>query len=499
MSNEIKEEPKDKNPPQIIISDKPFPYNVRRWLPEIEIDKITPNLKHPHYLIRIAQYNVLCDSLLPTSTKIVEEDLVKLPHLSWENRSKKILSELKTLNADLISLIEFENDEKFIKELNSYGYEFAFKPRTGNHSEGCAIAWKSDKYELINLFSIGFNMNKDEKNISDIYNRDNIALIGIFKLVEIPNTIIIFATTHLVYNVKRGDVKLGQIYQLTNTLEEFRKKYEDELKNKVYIFLGTDLNSTPKSGVYKLLTTGELNCNQINKYSLSGQDQENLQYVDQPTKIRSFLFNRITSVYKEEKPKNPKFKNINNFKDYNNNSNESSLPSQENIRWFNDICRIKPIITENEINLDYKDKYLNNDYNLILKIPFIFKSAYANMTKNCLEYFNNKYNELPFKLIQNMDDIEINGLKIGKKEVEKTNSFVKGLTMENPFSYYSNDTVMSLDYIFYYAKSDDAKVVRILNCPDMFKVFFDIGYMPNDVYPSDHLSIAADIIIEGEK
>ena len=268
MSNEIKEEPKDKNPPQIIISDKPFPYNVRRWLPEIEIDKITPNLKHPHYLIRIVQYNVLCDSLLPTSTKIVEEDLVKLPHLSWENRSKKILSELKTLNADLISLIEFENDEKFIKELNSYGYEFAFKPRTGNHSEGCAIAWKSDKYELINLFSIGFNMNKDEKNISDIYNRDNIALIGIFKLVEIPNTIIIFATTHLVYNVKRGDVKLGQIYQLTNTLEEFRKKYEDELKNKVYIFLGTDLNSTPKSGVYKLLTTGELNCNQINKYSL---------------------------------------------------------------------------------------------------------------------------------------------------------------------------------------------------------------------------------------
>ena len=79
-----------------------------------------------------------------------------------------------------------------------------------------------------------------KKNISDIYNRDNIALIGIFKLVEIPNTIIIFATTHLVYNVKRGDVKLGQIYQLTNTLEEFRKKYEDELKNKFYIFLGTD-------------------------------------------------------------------------------------------------------------------------------------------------------------------------------------------------------------------------------------------------------------------
>ena len=33
----------------------------------------------------------------------------------------------------------------------------------------------------------------------------------------------------------------------------------------------------------------------------------------------------------------------------------------------------------------------------------------------------------------------------------------------------------------------------------MFKLFFDIGYMPNEIYPSDHLSIAADLIIGGEK
>ena len=71
--------------------------------------------------------------------------------------------------------------------------------------------------------------------------------------------------------------------------------------------------------------------------------------------------------------------------------------------------------------------------------------------------------------------------------------------MDNPFSYYSNDTVLSLDYIFYYSKNDDIKVVRTLNCPDMFKLFFDIGYMPNEIYPSDHLSIAADLIIGEEK
>ena len=519
MSNEVKEEPKEikeekneiknkpkeikeekkeikeKTKPQIILSDKPFPYNVRRWIPEIELDKIIQNLKHPHYHTRVVQYNILCDSLLPISTKIVEDDISKLPYLLWENRSKKILSELKNLNADLISLIEIEKDENFIKELNSYGYEFAFKPRTGKHSEGCAIAWKIEKYELIDLLSIAFNINKNENNISEIYNRDNIALIGIFKLINIPNSIILFACTHLIFNTRRGDIKLGQIYQLINSLEELRKKYEDELKNKVYIIIGSDLNCIPKSGVYKLLTTGELNCNQIDKTYVSGQDQENLQYVNPPTKIRAYLFSKITSIFKGEIQKNSKFKN--NYIDYKNNNN--GLPSQDNVKWFNEICRIKPVIKEHNISLDYDKNYKYKDFELILKIPLVFKSAYATMTKNCLEFLDNKYNELPFNMMKDTNKIEINGLKIGKEEIEKTKSFVKGLTLENPFSYYSNDTVMSLDYIFYYSKNDDIKVVRTLNIPDMFKLFFDIGYMPNEIYPSDHLSIAADLILGGEK
>ena len=496
MSNEIKEEQEGKTKPQIILSEKPFPYNIRKWIPEIDVEKIKSKLKHPNYLTRVVQYNILSDSLLPISTKIVEEDLVKLPHLSWENRSKKILSELKTLDADLIALTEFEKDESFIKELNSYGYEFAFKPRMGKHSEGCAIAWKFEKYELIDLLSINFNMNKTEKDKNDIFNRENIAIIGIFKIVGIPNSIILFSNTHLVFNVKRGDIKLGQIYQLTRALEELRKKYEDELKNKVYIILASDLNCIPKSGVYKLLTKGELNCNQVNKIIISGQDLENLQHVEQPTKIRSYLLTKITPIFKEEKPKKRLMNNF-NIKEYNNDNTEG-LPSHENVLWFNEICRIKPVIKDHIIDLEYDDKYIYNEFELILKLPFSFKSAYATMGRNFLEYFNDAYKELPFNLIDNLDEIEINGLKMGKKEIEKTKDFTKKLTLENPFSFYSNDTVMSLDYIFFYNKSDDIKVARILNCPDMYKLFFDIGYMPNDIFPSDHISIAADLILGGE-
>ena len=94
----------------------------------------------------------------------------------------------------------------------------------GDWAEGCAIAWKYEKYEMIDLLSIGFNMNKDGNNLNGVYSRDNIALIGIFKVKNKENTIILFSTTQLVFNVKRGDIKLGQCYQLVLALEELRKK-----------------------------------------------------------------------------------------------------------------------------------------------------------------------------------------------------------------------------------------------------------------------------------
>ena len=341
-------------------------------------------------------------------------------------------------------------------------------------------------------------MNKDGNNISEIYGRDNIALISILKVLEIPNTIILFATTHLLFNVKRGDIKLGQTYQLVNALEELRKKYEDELKNKVYTIFVSDLNCIPRSGVYKLLTTGSLDCNNINKIIVSGQDPDNLQYVNPPTKIISYLLKRITPIFKEEKPKKKDFRTF-NPKDYNNFNSIDGLPSQENVRWFNDICRIKPVINDHCVKLDYNDKYIYKDTDLILKIPLVFKSAYSVLARNCLNYFKNEYKDLPFNLLENFDNIEVNGIKMGKKDPEKTDSFVQGLTLENPFSCYCNDTVMSLDYIFYNSKNDDIKVARILNCPEIFKLFFDIGYMPNEIFPSDHFSIAADLILGGEK
>lgn len=473
-------------------NDTPFPYNYRKWVPDFKTEALLSKLKHPNHLIRVVQYNILCDSLLPISTKIFEEDLKLYPYFSWENRSEKILNELKTINADLIGLTEVENDSNFIKKLQELNYEFALKPRPGNHSEGCAIAWKIDKFELIDLLCIEYNINKTINNKSPIYDRDNVAIIGIFKVNEISNTIILFSNIHLLFNLNRGDVKLGQIYQLTNALNELKNKYE-QLNNKVYIIVTSDLNSIPKSAVYKLLTTGKLDCNTIEKNHISGQDEGNLQYVNPPTKIRSYIFTRILKKFNgENSNNNNKYKKNYNYKN-------DGIPNGENNRWYNEVCRIKPKINDHFISLEYNEQYIHKDINLILELPFIYESAYANMAKNIFEYFCGNNKGLPFNIFENeLNDIEINGIKMGKKEIEKTKSFIKDLTLDNPVSSYCNDNVGSTDFIFYYSKENDIKVVRVLNVPDLYELFFDIGYMPNEVYPSDHLSLAADIIIGGE-
>ena len=474
-NNNINNNNKNKN--------KDFPFNYRNFIPNIDQNIIENTLSDKNKYIRVIQYNILCDSLLKATTKLTEESIKKFDFYNWENRKKRILEELKNLNGDLIGFEEFERDENFIKEFNQIGYEFLFKPRTGEHSEGCGLLYKENKFNLIEVYTLNFNMNiLSEKDQSEIYNRDNVALFGIFNLKSDENSIIICCVAHILFNLGRGDIKLGQVYQIFQTFEIFKEKYNNKNIN---IFLLSDLNAIPKSGVYKLITTGELDCNKINRYKLSGQDQGNLQYINPPTKIKSYLLNKITGIYTFDTKEN----NNNNNKFYN---------SNENVRWFNEICRIFPFISDNKIILKYKDNYIYKDNDLILKLPFSMESAYSKLAKKIFLYLSENKNDLPFNIINNkniVNNIEVNGIKMGINEINKTSTFIKKLTLDVPMTNYVNNTIGTTDYIFYYSESKNLEVVRILNIPNIFEIVFDIGFMPNQIFPSDHLSLCADFVI----
>ncbi len=169
-----------------------------------------------------------------------------------------------------------------------------------------------------------------------------------------------------------------------------------------------------------------------------------------------------------------------------------------------------------EFKLKFKENSRKNTKNLILIPPFIMQSAYSCVLKNILEYINfYKNSELNFdnqeqhnKILELnpilksiskhitdinvLDNISVYGIKIGINEIEKTNKFVKNFTLEPPITYYGHNCLSTLDYIFFNGKINP---IRSLNIPDVRKVAMDWGQMPNEIFPSDHISICIDFHI----
>lgn len=94
-----------------------IPIYKRSWVPNIDVSK------YDGQIIRVVTYNILCDSLLPISTQISDDDLTRMPYLDWENRRRRILDELKNLDADIVCIQEFERDEIMIEELGKISYD----------------------------------------------------------------------------------------------------------------------------------------------------------------------------------------------------------------------------------------------------------------------------------------------------------------------------------------------------------------------------------------
>lgn len=83
-------------------------------------------------------------------------------------------------------------------------------------------------------------------------------------------------TTHLLYNEKRGDIKIGQALFLLNSIKCLQNWFSNRLNNKNNInycentnlltILTGDFNSTPNSGIYKLINDGKLDITNFNGY-----------------------------------------------------------------------------------------------------------------------------------------------------------------------------------------------------------------------------------------
>lgn len=94
------------------------------------------------------------------------------------------------------------------------GYEYLYKKRTNDKKDGLLLLYRSDQFILIDHAKVELYQSGIE-----ILNRDNVGIIAKLSLRDNPETQVVVATTHLLYNPRRNDVRLAQIQLLLAEIE----------------------------------------------------------------------------------------------------------------------------------------------------------------------------------------------------------------------------------------------------------------------------------------
>eukprot|EP00938_MAST-03A_sp_MAST-3A-sp1_P000530 g530.t1 len=145
-------------------------------------------------------------------------------------------------------------------------YDFKYKRRTGeDKADGLCMFWNKSRWTRVHYVDVEF-YRYDEDPLMD---RHNVAQICVLKELSSGNMILI-ANTHLLFNPKRGDVKIRQLEILLKEISNVREKF-DRSDNKFCVLLMGDFNAVPGSAMYELLSKGRLSLRNLDRKLISGQ------------------------------------------------------------------------------------------------------------------------------------------------------------------------------------------------------------------------------------
>lgn len=146
------------------------------------------------------------------------------------------------------------------------GYQCEYKKRTGSKPDGCAIVFKSSRLSLLSSNPVEFLRPGDA-----LLDRDNVGLVVLLQPTDGPSSLnrtssICVANTHLLYNPRRGDIKLAQLAILLAEIGQLSRLPNGSTSP---VVLCGDFNSTPLSPLYRFLTTGCLHYSGLRMGSVS--------------------------------------------------------------------------------------------------------------------------------------------------------------------------------------------------------------------------------------
>ena len=109
-------------------------------------------------------------------------------------------------------------ESHFVPCLTRLGYSGLYKQRTGDDKlDGCALFYRPDKLSLLSHHAVEFC----QPNVS-VLDRDNVAIIAKFRHQGSRNPFVV-ATTHILFNKRRTDIKLSQLAVLFAELNTFAR------------------------------------------------------------------------------------------------------------------------------------------------------------------------------------------------------------------------------------------------------------------------------------
>ncbi|KAB1259005.1 Protein angel-like protein 2 [Camelus dromedarius] len=158
---------------------------------------------------------------------------------------------------------------QFVFVLNFFltGYHCEYKMRTGRKPDGCAICFKHSKFSLLSVNPVEFY-----RPDVPLLDRDNVGLVLLLqpKIPSAASPAICVANTHLLYNPRRGDIKLTQLAMLLAEISSVAHQKDGSF---CPIVMCGDFNSVPGSPLYSFIKEGKLNYEGLPIGKVSGQEQ----------------------------------------------------------------------------------------------------------------------------------------------------------------------------------------------------------------------------------
>ncbi|XP_009106044.1 carbon catabolite repressor protein 4 homolog 5 isoform X1 [Brassica rapa] len=194
-------------------------------------------------------------------------------HLEWSRRKHLICKEISRYNATILCLQEVDRFDDLDSLLKLRGFEGVHKRRTGEASDGCSIFWKEKLFKLLHHQEIEFDRFGLRNNVAQLCvlemncedPESKLRVQSSEQTSTSPRRLVV-GNIHVLFNPKRGDIKLGQV----RLLLERAYKLSQEWGN-IPVAIAGDLNSTPKSAIYDFVASADLDTQLHDRRQISGQ------------------------------------------------------------------------------------------------------------------------------------------------------------------------------------------------------------------------------------